>query len=74
MIVIEGEIKAEQREREREVVGGSKREINSGFFVGKCIWEIRTDNPSLAVTTLNVTPRPILPSQKDWLEMASDNH
>ena len=33
------------------------------FFL-KCIWEIRTDNPSLAVKILNVTPRPILPNQK----------
>ena len=44
------------------------------IFVIKCIWEIRTDNPSLAVKILNVTHRPILPSQKAWLEMASDYH
>ena len=31
----------------------------------KCIKEIRTDNPSLALTILNVTPRLILPSQKE---------
>ena len=38
------------------------------FFVWKCIWEIRTDNPSLALKILNGTPRPILPSQKAWLK------
>ena len=30
------------------------------WFKKKCIWEIRTDNPSLAVKILNATPRPIL--------------
>ena len=33
-----------------------------------------SNNPSLAVKILNGTPRPFLPSQTDWLEMASDNH
>ena len=44
------------------------------YLFWKCIWEIRTDNPSLAVKILNGTPRPIVPSQKAWLEIASDNH
>ena len=35
--------------------------------------EIRTVIPSLAVKILNGTPKPILQSQKAWLEMASDN-
>ena len=35
------------------------------IFFKKCIWEIRNDNPSLAVKILNVTPRPILPSQRE---------
>ena len=36
----------------------------------KCIWEIRTDNPSRE----NLECYPLdLPSQKAWLEMASDN-
>ena len=34
----------------------------------------RTGNHSLAMKILNATPRPILPSLKAWLEMASDNH
>ena len=37
----------------------------------KNIWEIRTGNPSLAVKIINVTPRPILPSQKAWKEIAN---
>ena len=45
------------RQRER------KREMN-GIF-GKCIWENRTDNPSLAVKILNVTPRPTLPGERE---------
>ena len=53
------------RKREREKV----REINESEF-WKCIWEIRTDNPSLAVKILNGTPRPTLPSEKAWLEIA----
>ena len=44
------------------------------LFFWKCIWEIRTDNPSQAVEVLNGTPRPIVPSQKAWLDIASDNH
>ena len=40
----------------------------------KCIWEIQTGNPSLAMKILNGTPRPNVPSQKAWLEIASDNH
>ena len=36
------------------------------------IRKIRTGNPSLAVKILNDTPKPILPSQKAWLEMATD--
>ena len=31
-------------------------------------------HPSPAVKILNITPRPILPIRKAWLEMASDNH
>ena len=30
--------------------------------------------PILAVKTLNCTPRPNVPSQKAWLEIASGNH
>ena len=54
-------------EREREI----ERDF---YFCWKCIWEIRTDNPSLAVKILNDTPRPNVPSQKALLEIASDNH
>ena len=39
--------------------------MNESDFFKKCIWEIRTDNPSLAVKFLNGTPRPILPSQRE---------
>ena len=48
-----------------------EREVNERDLKKKFIW-IRTDNPSLAVKILNVTPRPILPSQKAWLVMASE--
>ena len=50
-----------------------RRLIERNFIFFKCIWEIRTDNPSLAVKILNNTPRPNVPSQA-WLEIASDNH
>ena len=51
--------KDRERERERQI------EIERDFyFFLKCIWEIRTDNPSLAVKILNDTPRPNVPSQK----------
>ena len=68
----EREIKRRERERERE----RKRERLNVIliFFGKCNWEIRTDNPSLAVKILNDTPRPNVPSQKAWLKIASDNH
>ena len=50
-------------------------EIECVFLIFlKCISEIRTDNPSLAVKILNGTPRPNVPNQKAWLEKASDNH
>ena len=48
-----------ERERERERVN-----VIFLIFFRKCIWEIRTDNPSLAVEILNGTPRPNMPSQK----------
>ena len=51
-----------------------KERLNVIFIFWKCIWEIRSDNPSLAVKILNDTPRPNVPSQKAWLEIASDNH
>ena len=38
--------------REGERVREREREIERDFFL-KCIWEIRTDNPSLAVKILN---------------------
>ena len=57
-----------ERETERE-------RLKVIFFIFlKCIWEIRTDNPSLAVKILIDTPRPNVPSQKAWVEIASDNH
>ena len=51
-------------------------EIERDFFIfWKCFWEIRTDNPSLAVKILNGTPRPNVPSQKGLVKkIASDNH
>ena len=56
----------EKSERERE-------KLIKVIFC-KYIWEIRTGNPSLAGKILNGTPRPILPRQKAWLEITSDNH
>ena len=38
------------------------KENNESDFLKKCILEIRTDNPSLAVKILNGTPTPLLPS------------
>ena len=64
-----------EREREREKESDQnmvlnflrqrkrKREMN-GIFL-KCIWENRTDNPSLAVKILNGTPRPTLPRERE---------
>ena len=39
--------------------------LNVIFIFWKCIWEIRTNNPSLAVKILNATPRPILEIERD---------
>ena len=68
--------KQEDRYRKREILRYKDREterdrLNVIFIFWKCIWEIRTDNPSLAVKILNDTPRPNVPS---WLQIASDNH
>ena len=53
-----------EKERERERDREREREIERDFYFLKCIWKIRTDNPSLAVKILNGTLKPILPSQK----------
>ena len=63
----------EVKYRDNELSNINEDRLMKVMFL-KCIWEIRTSNPSLAVEILNVNPRPILPSQKAWLEMASDNH
>ena len=47
-----------------------ERENNEIVLFFKCIWEIRTDNPSLAMKILNGQSFQV---KKAWLEMARDN-
>ena len=63
MFIIKREI-VRVREREREINESDLKKNVSGRF----------EPTTPAVKILNVTPRPILPSLKAWLEVASDNH
>ena len=64
-----------ERKRERKIERETEkdREIERDLFF--IFLKVHLgDNPSLAVKILNDTPRPNVPSQKAWLEIASDNH